>query len=127
MSKMMVSIMSLLLMSGLLFGCASEQPKEYTDTSQAIEIGVGEQFVIALEANPTTGYGWEPEFDSGLLRLVESEYKAAAAKPREVGTGGEQRFTFEGLKQGKAEVTLTYKRSWEEGYADQKTFTVYIK
>jgi len=127
MKRLAATALPLLLLAGSVAGCTSGQPKVYSDPGKAIQVGVGKQFVIALEANPTTGYGWEPEFDSGVLRLVESKYLPAEAKPGMVGTGGEQAFTFEGLKQGTTEVTLTYKRSWEEGFADQKAFAVHIK
>jgi len=127
MKRLAATPLLLLLLAGSVAGCTSGQPKEYSDPSQEIEIGVGKQFVIALEANPTTGYGWEPEFDSDLLKLVESEYEAAAARPGMVGTGGVQTFTFQGLRKGTTEVTLTYKRQWEQDIAEQKTFSVSIK
>ena len=119
--------MALVLLGGLASGCAFWQPKEYSDPSQRIEIGVGKQFIIVLEANPTTGYGWETDFDERFLKLVESEFKPAKAEKGMVGVGGEQRFTFEGVNEGRTEVTLTYKRPWEQDFADQKTFVVYIK
>ena len=114
-----------LLAASLFAGCG--QSREYTDPSQAIEIGVGKQFIIVLEANPTTGYRWETDFDGSFLKLVQSEFKPAKAEPGVAGVGGEQRFTFEGLKEGRTEVTLTYKRPWEQDFADQKTFAVHVK
>ena len=127
MNRLITVVMASVLLAGLVSGCAFGQPKEYTDPSQAIEIGIGKQFIIVLEANPTTGYGWEMDFDKGLLKLVQSEFKPAKAEAGMVGVGGKQRFTFEEVKEGRTEVTLTYKRSWEQGFADQKTFVVYIK
>lgn len=114
-----------LLLTGLVGACVSQQPTEYTDPSQGIEIGIGEQFIIALESNPTTGYEWEVDFDESLLELARSDF--TPAKTGLTGAGGEQTFTFEGLKAGKTEVTLTYKRQWEQDFADQKVFVVSIK
>ena len=127
MNRLITLVMALVLLGGLASGCAFWQPKEYSDPNQGIEIGVGKQFIIVLEANPTTGYGWETDFDGSFLKLVQSEFKPAKAEPGMVGVGGEQRFTFEGVKEGRAEVTLTYKRPWEQDFADQKTFAVHIK
>ena len=133
MKRVITLVIALVLLAGLASGCACGQPKEYSDPSQGIEIGVGKQFIIVLEANPTTGYGWETDFDGSLLKLVQSEFKPAKAKPDEaakpgtVGGGGEQRFAFEGVKEGSTKVTLTYKRPWEQDFADQKTFAVYIE
>ncbi len=129
MNKLAALILPLLLIAGLLAGCASQpqQTKEYTDPAQTIEVGVGSQFVIVLESNPTTGYQWEANFDNSLLKLVKSDYKQAEAKPEMVGVGGKEHFTFQGLKQGNAKVTMVYKRSWEQESADQKVFNVSVK
>ena len=114
-----------LLLTGLVGACLSQQPTEYTDPIQGIEIGIGEQFIIALESNPTTGYEWEVDFDGSFLKLRQSDF--TPAKSGLTGAGGEQRFTFEGVKAGKTEVALTYKRQWEQDFADQKVFVVSIK
>ena len=126
MNKAVALLLSLSLTASLLAGCVAKQPKDYRDPGQQIEIGVGEQFIIALDSNPTTGYSWEAKFDEDFLRLVQDEFKPAEDKDL-VGAGGEQRFTFEGANIGKTKVTLTYKRSWEEGFIDQKVFEVWIE
>ena len=104
--------------------CAAEHT---TDPSQNIEIGISEQFIITLESNPTTGYEWQADFDESLLKLVQDELKPAKTEPSMTGVGCKQSFTFQGVKKGKTEVTLTYKRSWEEGFAEQKVFAISIK
>ncbi len=81
--------------------------------------------MIALESNPTTGYEWEADFDESLLKLAQSDF--TPARTGLTGAGGEQRFTFEGLKASKTEVTLTYKRQWEQDFAERRTFVVSIK
>ena len=128
MNRLIALLVTALLVVGLLTGCMLWQAKQYSDPSQTIEIGVGKKFIIALESNPTTGYTWESDFDDSYLRLVKSEYKSGnAAKFGMVGVGDQQRFTFEGLKEGRTEITLTYKRSWAQDFAEQKTFKVSIK
>jgi predicted secreted protein len=127
-NKLVSLVVLLLLVTGLFGGCGSQQQlKEYTDPSQGIEVGVGGQFVIVLESNPTTGYKWETDFDNSLLKLVKSDYKQSAAKEGMVGVGGKEYFTFEGLNKGNNKITMTYKRSWEEGSADQKVFSFSVK
>jgi len=116
------------LFAGLFISCVSvQEPREYTDTSQDINIAVGVQFVIVLESNPTTGFKWETNFDSNLLKLVSSDYKQAEAKAGMVGVGGKDYFTFQGIKTGNTRITMTYKRSWEPGAANEKVFNVSIK
>lgn len=115
-----------LLLVNLVIGCAGQQPEEYSDAGQEIEIGVGDEFIVALESNPTTGYQWEVDFDESFLELVLDEFEPGEAEEGMVGVGGKQKFTFEGLKAGETELTLTYKRSWEEDFAEQKVFVVSI-
>lgn len=126
MKKSVTLLVSLSLIASLLVGCVFQQPKEYSDPGQEIEIGVGKKFIIALDSNPTTGYNWEADFDEDFLKLVQDEFKPAEDKDL-VGAGGQQRFTFKGVKIGKTKVTLTYKRSWEEGFIDQKVFEVSVE
>ena len=111
----------------LVAGCVGEV-KTYTDSGRAISIGVGQEFVIALGSNPTTGYGWQESYDEAVLELVEKTYKPGEkAKQGVVGAGGVEYFRFKALKTGKTEITLVYKRPWGEKAVDQKVFTVTIK
>jgi len=41
--------------------------KTYIDSGQTIGIGVNQEFVIAIGANPTTGYDWEVSPDETML------------------------------------------------------------
>ena len=111
----------------LAAGCVGEV-KTYTDSGQAISIGVNQEFIIALGSNPTTGYGWQESHDEAVLELVEKTYEPGEkAKQGVVGAGGVEFFRFKALKAGKTEITLVYKRPWEEEAIDQKVFTVTIK
>jgi len=110
----------------LVAGCIGEV-EAYTDPGQTIEIGVNQQFVIALGSNHTTGYGWEESHDNTMLELVEKIYKEEA-KQGLVGAGGVEYFRFKALKTGQTEITLVYKRPWEEPTPQDvtKVFTINI-
>ena len=113
----------------LLAGCVGEV-KTYTDSGQTIDIGVNQEFVIALGANPTTGYDWEVSLDETMLELVEKTYKPAEEAEHEiVGAGGVDYFHFKALKTGETEITMVYKRPWEEPTSQNETkvFTVNIE
>jgi len=113
----------------LVAGCVGEV-KTYTDSGQTVDIGVNQEFVIALGSNPTTGYGWQESYDESMLELVEKTYKLGEeAKQGVVGAGGVEYFRFKPLKAGKTEITLVYKRPWEEPTPQDvtKVFTVNIK
>ena len=111
----------------LAAGCAGGV-KTYTDSGQTISIGADQEFVIALGSNPTTGYRWQASFDETMLKLVESRYQPGErAEQGVVGAGGIEYFRFKALKTAKTEITMVYKRPWEEQVLDQKVFIVNIK
>jgi len=113
----------------MLTGCVGEV-KTYTDSGQTINIGVNQEFVIALGSNPTTGYMWQESYDENILELVEKTYELGKeAKEGVVGAGGIEYFRFKTLKTGETEITLVYKRPWEEPTPEDvtKVFTVNIR
>jgi predicted secreted protein len=127
MRKYLYVFVLMLLISVFMVNCTGNSGNMvYTDPSKTIEIESGKQFDIKLEGNATTGYEWEPSFDQNYIKLVNKEYKVES-DPGRVGAPGEQYFTFQALKQGTTEITIVYKRSWEEGSADKKVFKVNIK
>jgi inhibitor of cysteine peptidase len=102
----------------------------HTDASQLINVKANQEFTIALEANPTTGYDWQPVFDSGVLSQVKKDYQQDdhSGKPL-VGSGGTDFFTYKALKTGETKITFTYYRSWETPKAEdkQQVFNIVIK
>ena len=116
-----------LLITCLVVGCVGEV-RTYTDSGQVVDIGINQEFVIALGSNPTTGYRWQESHDENMLELTESKYEmGTGAKEGVVGAGGIEYFQFKALKRGKTEITIVYKRPWEEESLEQKVFTVNIK
>jgi inhibitor of cysteine peptidase len=115
----------------LVAGCVG-QVATYDDPGQAIDTEVNQQFVIALGSNPTTGYSWQASYDETMLELVggKSKYKPGEeAKGGLVGAGGVEYFRFKALKTGTTEITLVYKRPWEEPTPQDltKVFTVHVQ
>jgi len=103
---------------------------EYSDPSGAIETAVGQSFVITLESNRTTGYGWEisPSPDAALLKVEEIQHRASPAKGL-VGAPGTDSWTFKALNPGQTTIALKYVRPWEKDVAPAKeaVFSVTIK
>jgi len=99
----------------------------YTNPGQTVNIGVNQEFIIALGSNPTTGYSWQESHDQSMLELLEKVYKEQAEEGV-VGAGGVEYFRFNSVKAGQTEITLTYEQSWEGGgIGETKVFTVYVK
>jgi predicted secreted protein len=102
-------------------------PVSATDcNSQTFEksVKVNTEFSIALDSNPTTGYKWEVSFDKAFLRLITRGFKRPAKAL--LGAGGTETFVFLPLKEGETEIRLVYKRPWEKGIGQEKTFRVQI-
>ena len=95
----------------------------YSEGTEAIEAAQGETFVIALAGNPTTGFVWEPEFDTRRLKLLSREFQPQGAR---IGAGGEERFQFQALGSGETEVRFELRRAWEPQARERKRFRIAI-
>ncbi|MDY7011124.1 MAG: protease inhibitor I42 family protein [Planctomycetota bacterium] len=100
---------------------------------------VGQQIIIRLKGNPTTGYQWvvgKIEGDAlghvGGVKYVSDQPPAPAPGTggrimmHRVGGGGKYVFTFTAKKAGKAKLTLEYKRGWEKNKPAAQTFTLTV-
>ena len=66
----------------------------------------GQNFTITLRSNPSTGYHWEPQFDSTALTLTNSVFVSDPNPNKLVGVPGSQVFTFQGLAKGTTTITF---------------------
>ena len=122
---MVVAILTISLAAGCAGGA-----KTYSSPEQTISVAINQEFIIALGSNPTTGYSWQESHDETMVKLVKSEYEMGKeAEEGMVGAGGIEYFRFKALKTGKADITMVYKRPWEEPTPQDvtKVFTVNIK
>jgi predicted secreted protein len=102
-----------------------------TPTETPITAAAGAQFTIEVEANPTTGYEWSPDFGRDRIRLVRREFatvheRAGATGPA-IGSGRVERFVFEALAEGATSVQLRLKRAWETAPVDERTYRVVVR
>jgi len=95
-----------------------------------LRVEVDQEFVIPVVSNPTTGYGWQVSYAETMLELVDKTYElGVAARQGVVGAGGTELFRFRVLvEMGQTEITLVYKRPWEEPSPQDviKVFTINI-
>lgn len=109
-------------------GGETGEVKQYNDPGVPVKTAVGQEFLIALAANPTSGYEWQMagQLDP-RLKLVETSYSPEEGQM--VDSAGTQYWRFEGQAPGMAGVTLNYIRPWEKGVPPSKTetFTVNIQ
>jgi len=77
---------------------------------------VGEELVVTLGSNPTTGFQWSELAeisDETVIRQVSHMYVGKEYEtPPPPGTSGEEVWTFEALKEGTVTTFLEYSRPW---------------
>ena len=94
------------------------------------QLAVGEVMGIALESNPSTGYGWfanstSPEVIASMGDPVYQEPTASTTPI--VGAAGTEIFYFQATATGTAKLTLEYKKGWETEVAPEKTITITVE
>ena len=83
------------------------------DNGKTIEVTVGQELEVILEANPTTGYTWavaEPAEEQIIRQRGEIEFVPAS---KALGAGGVQIIRFEVVGAGQTTLKLIYHRPWE--------------
>jgi inhibitor of cysteine peptidase len=87
-----------------------------------IELHVGEEFVIILHENPTTGFHWNP-ISSGepVCKLLDNSFDPTGNVP---GNGGNHSWHFKAVKEGSSKIEYAYRRSWEQDRPAAQIFTL---
>ena len=96
------------------------------DAGRVVELHTGDQFLVVLSGNPTTGYQWLiTALSKKILRPVgEPEYQNSSDL---VGSGGVFRFLFESVGVGETTLRFAYKRPFEVGKRPLMGFKAIIK
>ncbi len=87
----------------------------------------GQEFAVALESNPTSGFEWSQVHDEDMLQLVDHAYVQEEPEEGMVGVKGMEYFVFRALEPGNTEIGLTYSRPWEDEDAEQEKRTLQVK
>jgi inhibitor of cysteine peptidase len=126
---------SLAIVIILSTGCASQQfqvsPPEQvnlvaSNNGQNVRLFAGQELIIQLDGNPTTGYTWETKnLDTKMFSQV-GDVQFTSANPKLVGSGGTQTLTLKVLNTGTSTLTLIYHRPWEKDVQPLKTFSVTV-
>jgi len=95
------------------------------EAGNLIEARLNKPFTISLNAHPTAGYTWTAKYDSQFLKLENELFQSSQAEA--MGSGGVQVFTFIPILVGNVEVSVSYKRPWENKVEDERTFRILIR
>ena len=82
------------------------------DTGATSALQTDELLTVTLDAQASTGYGWQVErIDGTMLRLAGQEHISASR----YGGTDKQILRFAGVSKGKTDIKLSYRRPWEKG------------
>jgi len=129
MKKIVFILVVALIVTMALGGCKTGSDiLTEKNNGDSIELTIDSEFVIKLESNPTTGYGWilDEKTDTSIVSMVGSEYAQSEEDEELVGAGGHEIFTFKAIASGDTTVLLNYERSWEEEEEPLETFEINI-
>jgi len=137
-TKRFIGLVVIVVLAAGLFVAFATQPWDTSDRTTSVSVSVsvytpgqsitvdqGNQFVIALAANPTTGYSWKAAA-SDNVEQVKSKFVQGDSKL--MGAGGTQFITFKATKRGSTTLQVDYARSFEKGTApaDTESFPVRV-
>jgi inhibitor of cysteine peptidase len=120
---------------GLMKGTPKPPPEPVTvsaaQSGTSVALATGQDLVVRLPSNPTTGYRWiyvEPK-DAVLRVDGPSTFEAAQSPAGTVGAGGVEVWKLAPLKPGQQQLRFEYRRPWEQDVAPSQvaTYTVIVQ
>ncbi len=117
-----VGVVAALLLGWSPLGADGVHKLDAGDDGAVVEVEVGEEIVLRLEGNATTGYAWQVTAeDPAVLSLRGGpDYESSSDAD---GAGGTYTFHFDALGPGETQVVLQYFPTWEEPSGTAGTFT----
>jgi inhibitor of cysteine peptidase len=95
------------------------------DQGATIQLTQGDELVVRLKSNPSTGFAWYLMKTSTRLLKLEGQHETAP-EPSTPGAPVAQVFTFRAADAGAGDLVLHYVRSWEKPSDDEQRFTVHL-
>jgi inhibitor of cysteine peptidase len=104
-----------------------------SDSGSTRTIRSGDEIVIRLAENPTTGYAWEiRQAGEGALRVVESRFEGGGAEGGggpAPGAGGQRVVRLAGERAGTVRIEAVERRPWDPPAEAQqrREFTIVVE
>jgi len=96
------------------------------DDGSLIQLGAGEVLVVQLQAQPSTGYGWQPVAPGEGDILSQAGLEEFQAESNLLGASGTQTLRFQAVRDGDTTLRLEYRRPWE-AVAPEDSFSVEVR
>jgi len=106
-----------LLGLSLLTACAQQPAHNVTLEDQSDcpqQLYVGQQLILSLPSNPTTGYRWAIQDSAGgVLRSLGPEVYTSSDNGQLLGSAGQSTWRFQVFAPGSGRLRLTSQQPWE--------------
>jgi len=97
------------------------------DDGSQIELSEGEVLVVKLQANPSTGYGWQMAGSGEGDILCRARVEEFEPESDLLGAPGTQILRFEAVRDGDTTLTLEYRRPWQTAALPEDTFLLQVR
>lgn len=101
---------------------------QQSDHGKTFAIDLGDQFVIQLAENPSTGYQWQViSINDRIVVLQASNYENASGVA--MGGGGTKTFVYQAKTLGTDQIRLILQREWEpqDKAIDRFAVTIHVQ
>ena len=97
-------------------------------STRVLKMNVGDEFIIMLTSNRTTGYEWQIDRPLEGNKIKQAGLIYTPDQTGLVGSGGKEEWRFKARGPGKSKIFFKYVRPWEKGIkpVDKKVFDVEI-
>ncbi|WLI13739.1 MULTISPECIES: protease inhibitor I42 family protein [Pseudomonas] len=110
----------------LLSACATQSTHNVTVEKQSecpVQLNSGQNLILTLPSNPTTGYRWAIQDSAGgVLRALSPEVYSNPEDAGVVGSAGLSTWRFQAFATGTGRLRLTYSQPWAPEVPAVKTF-----
>ncbi|MGB9927317.1 MAG: protease inhibitor I42 family protein, partial [Methanosarcina sp.] len=104
---------------------STQQVITESENGKTINLKKGENFILKLRGNPSTGYSWQLKLSRGL-KILNEEYIQDPAPERMVGVPGTHFWIIEYVGPGFEQISGIYKQPWMSTTGDEKKFKLNI-
>ncbi len=116
----------LALALALLSACATQSKQNVTVEKQSecpVQLNNGQNLILTLPSNPTTGYRWAIQDSAGgVLRALSPEVYSNPEDGGVVGSAGLSTWRFQAFATGTGRLRLTYSQPWAPEVPAVQTF-----
>ncbi|MEB0208574.1 protease inhibitor I42 family protein [Pseudomonas sp. CCC3.1] len=107
-----------LLSLSLLTACAHQSANNTVTVEEQsdcpLELHTGQNLIVSLPSNPTTGYRWAIQDSAGgVLRSLGPEVYQSSDNGQLLGSGGQSTWRFQAFAAGAGRLRLTSQQPWE--------------